>query len=596
MRNPVQEYSLARSMPIKALAAVLQGTSDMVSLIAAHTVLREKMEAVVAEKGMQAMQSAQAPKIKDKDLAMAQGLGASPADINVPMGGIVGGEGTFGTGAAGGGSVVAFQTGGLGALNMSGNELKNFIDAMTKKGVPPAQVNQIAQQAQAVAANNPGALRGFLKTAASRFGLGLSGGAGAMMGFTDALIASEKGGRPVTGATPGYNYPAEEMISGVEPGVVGPSTNKSSLDQLFSNIGAIMPSGLGAETRQADEIVKARARAAAAGYGQADTGGVPTQTLAGLEAAKAEIDKEKEAKPEGGLADIAAAKKERDTASNPFAMLNKAQAVVSAAMGPDVESAKNENPEEFMTSIMGAMKKAGVDFDMMKNQIADLRAEKEKLKGSKSEAANLRLLEAGLGILGGESPYAFVNIGKGASPALKGFAEDIKDIQKQSRMLDKETRELARMQNELALGTAKFGMESYERKQDRVARAREAKARNEAQLLSTVLGGEYQLKASQISAAREGDISREISQMPGKTRMEQVQNFYKASTRTTNPAEAAYIKTLETFATEDPGGRKLEKLKESNPALYARIKQDLATYGLRTGMITEKPDSGSIRN
>jgi hypothetical protein len=67
---------------------------------------------------------------------------------------------------------------------------------------------------------------------------------------------------------------------------------------LFSNIGAIMPSGIGAETRQADEIVKARARAAAAGYGQADTGGVPTQTLAGLEAVKAEIDKEKEDKAE----------------------------------------------------------------------------------------------------------------------------------------------------------------------------------------------------------------------------------------------------------------------------------------------------------
>jgi hypothetical protein len=520
---------------------------------------------------------------------MAQGLGASPADIDVPMGGIVGGEGTFGTGAAGGGSVVAFQTGGLGALNMSGNELKNFIDAMTKKGVPPAQVNQIAQQAQAVAANNPGALRSFLKTAASRFGLGLSGGAGAMMGFTDALIASEKGGRPVTGATPGYNYPAEEMISGVEPGVVGPSTNKSSIEQLFSNIGAIMPSGIGAETYGASDSAKAQERIAQAASGQGPD--VHSPKLGATETRRQEL--LKQAKPEGGLADIAAAKKERDTASDPFAMLNKAQAVVSAAMGPDVESAKNENPEEFMTGIMGAMKKAGVDFDMMKNQIADLRAEKEKLKGSKSEAANLRLLEAGLGILGGESPYAFVNIGKGASPALKGFAEDIKDIQKQSRMLDKETRELARMQNELALGTAKFGMESYERKQDRVARAREAKARNETQLLSTVLGGEYQLKASQISAAREGDISREISQMPGKTRMEQVQNFYKASTRTTDPAEAAYVKTLESYATEDPGGRKLERLKESNPALYARIKQDLATFGLRTSMITEKPDSGS---
>jgi hypothetical protein len=592
MRNPVQEYNIARSMPIQALAAVLQGKSDMVSLGVAHAALKEKMEAEVAKKGASAMQMAQAPKIKDKDLAMAQGLGASPADIDVPMGGIVGGEGTFGTGAAGGGSVVAFQTGGLGALNMSGNELKNFIDAMTKKGVPPAQVNQIAQQAQAVAANNPGALRSFLKTAASRFGLGLSGGAGAMMGFTDALVASEKGGRPVTGATPGYNYPAEEMISGVEPGVVGPSTNKSSLDQLFSNIGAIMPSGIGAETYGASDFAKAQERIAQAASGQGPD--VHSPKLGATETRRQEL--LKEAKPEGGLADIAAAKKERDTASDPFAMLNKAQAVVSAAMGPDVESAKNENPEEFMTGIMGAMKKAGVDFDMMKNQIADLRAEKEKLKGSKSEAANLRLLEAGLGILGGESPYAFVNIGKGASPALKGFAEDIKDIQKQSRMLDKETRELARMQNELALGTAKFGMESYERKQDRVARAQEAKARNKTQLLGTVLGGEYQLKASRISAAREGDTSREISQMPGKTRMEQVQNFYKASTRTTDPAEAAYVKALESYATDDPGGRKLERLKESNPALYARIKQDLATFGLRTGMITEKPSSGQIRN
>ena len=592
MRNPIQEYNIARSMPIQALANVLRGVSDMVSLGVAHAALKEKMEAEVAKKGASAMQMAGAPKVKDKDLAMAQGLGASPADVDVPMGGIVGGEGTFGTGAAGGGSVVAFQAGGLGALNMAGDELKSFIDAMVKKGVPPTQVTQFAQQAQNVATNNPGALKSFLKAAASRFGVGVSGGAGAMMGFTDALIASEKGGRPVTGATPGYNYPAEEMISGVEPGVVGPSTNKSSLDQLFSNIGAIMPSGIGAETYGASDFAKAQERIAQAASGQGPD--VHSPKLGATETRRQEL--LKQAKPEGGLADIAAAKKERDTASDPFAMLNKAQAVVSAAMGPDVESAKNENPEEFMTGIMGAMKKAGVDFDMMKNQIADLRAEKEKLKGSKSEAANLRLLEAGLGILGGESPYAFVNIGKGASPALKGFAEDIKDIQKQSRMLDKETRELARMQNELALGTAKFGMGSYERKQDRVARAQEAKARNKTQLLGTVLGGEYQLKASRISAAREGDISREISQMPGKTRMEQVQNYAKAITKKTNPVEAAYAKMLETFATEDPGGRKLKQLADSNPALYARIKEDLATFGLRTGMITEKPSSGPIRN
>jgi hypothetical protein len=107
--------------------------------------------------------------------------------------------------------------------------------------------------------------------------------------------------------------------------------------------------------------------------------------------------------------------------------------------------------------------------------------------------------------------------------------------------------------------------------------------------------GNISFKASRISAAREGDTSREISQMPGKTRMEQVQNYAKAITKKTDAAEAAYAKMLETFATEDPGGRKLKQLADSNPALYARIKEDLATFGLRTGMITEKPD-GSIRN
>jgi hypothetical protein len=604
MRNPVQEYSLARSMPIKALAAVLQGTSDMVSLIAAHTVLREKMEAVVAEKGMQAMQSAQAPKIKDKDLAMAQGLGASPADIDVPMGGIVGGEGTFGTGAAGGGSVVAFQTGGLGALNMSGNELKNFIDAMTKKGVPPAQVNQIAQQAQAVAANNPGALRSFLKTAASRFGLGLSGGAGAMMGFTDALVASEKGGRPVTGATPGYNYPAEEMISGVEPGVVGPSTNKSSLDQLFSNIGAIMPSGLGAETRQADEIVKARARAAAAGYGQADTGGVPTQTLAQMEA------------PEGGLADIAAAQARvpgvaqtqvAPSTVEPPLSFDDADKLAEQLMGKyKIEPGKRKEFTDFSKEYVDTLKNAGYDFDLVKNQVRELAKEKEALKGEKKEAQNLRLLEAGLGILGGESRHAFVNIGKGATPALQGLAKDLKEIKKTSRQLDKETMQLNLLQNQMAEGKVKYSQDRLDKQEDRFQRIVEKDMDNRLSLAKTLSsnavtkyatdkGADTSLKVAQIGATKEGDISREISQMPGKTRMEQVQNFYKASTRATDPAEAAYIKTLESYATEDPGGRKLEKLKESNPALYARIKQDLATYGLRAGMITEKPD-GSIRN
>jgi hypothetical protein len=56
-----------------------------------------------------------------------------------------------------------------------------------------------------------------------------------------------------------------------------------------------------------------------------------------------------------------------------------------------------------------------------------------------------RALEAGLGILGGESPYALTNIGKGSQAAVKGFAEDVKERRKQT---------LANMQLKLQLDEA----------------------------------------------------------------------------------------------------------------------------------------------
>jgi hypothetical protein len=553
MRNPVQEYSLARSMPIKALAAVLQGTSDMVSLIAAHTVLREKMEAVVAEKGMQAMQSAQAPKIKDKDLAMAQGLGASPADIDVPMGGIVGGEGTFGTGAAGGGSVVAFQPGG----------------SVYKQ---PTATPTFGGMMQRQAASAPGFMDKL------RQGLGAVGrfatSRGSLMGPSLML------------ATPDLNVGEEEYLA---------------LTKKLADMGypAEMIEAMSPEQRMAAAQGKLPT-------GQADTGGVPTQTLAQMEAPQ-----------EGGLADIAAAQARvpgvaqtqvAPSTVEPPLSFDDADKLAEQLMGKyKIEPGKRKEFTDFSKEYVDTLKNAGYDFDLVKNQVRELAKEKEALKGEKKEAQNLRLLEAGLGILGGESPYAFVNIGKGATPALQGLAKDLKEIKKTSRQLDKETMQLNLLQNQMAEGKVKYSQDRLDKQEDRFQRIVEKDMDNRLSLAKTLSSNavtkyatdksaDTSLKVAQIGATKEGDISREISQMPGNTRMEQVKNFYKASTRTTDPAEAAYIKTLETFATEDPGGRKLEKLKESNPALYARIKQDLATYGLRPGMITEKPDSGPIRN
>lgn len=47
--------------------------------------------------------------------------------------------------------------------------------------------------------------------------------------------------------------------------------------------------------------------------------------------------------------------------------------------------------------------------------------------GDKEKQGAMRFLQAGLGILGGASPYAGVNIGKGAEPAMAGAIADVKE-------------------------------------------------------------------------------------------------------------------------------------------------------------------------
>jgi hypothetical protein len=557
MANPFQEYEKARSAPIPVLIAVLNGQSDFIAdLGVAHAALKEKMQAEVAKKGAQAGQMAQAPKVRDKDIAMAQGLASTPADLNVPMGGIVGGEGEMTQTAAGGGSVVAFQPGG--SVYRQPTATPTFGGMMQRQAASaPGFMDKLRQGLGAVG-----------RFATSR---------GSLMGPSLML------------ATPDLNVGEEEYVAVIKK---------------LANMGypAEMIEAMSPEQRVAAAQGKLPT-------GQADTGGVPTQTLAQIEAPQA-APPEGAPAPGGGPAaptNVAQTQVAPSTVEPPLSF-DDADKLAEQLMGKyKIEPGKRKEFTDFSKEYVDTLKNAGYDFDLVKNQVKELAKEKEALKGEKKEAQNLRLLEAGLGILGGESPYAFVNVGKGATPALQGLAKDLKEIKKTSRQLDKETMQLNLLQNQMAEGKVKYSQDRLDKQEDRFQRIVEKDMDNRLSLAKTLSSNavtkyaadksaDTSLQVAQIGATKEGDISREISQMPGNTRMEKVKNFYKASTRATDPAQAAYIKTLEKYATEDPGGRKLEKLKESNPALYARIKQDLATYGLSTDMLKEKPDSGQIRN
>lgn len=90
----------------------------------------------------------------------------------------------------------------------------------------------------------------------------------------------------------------------------------------------------------------------------------------------------------------------------------------------------------------GSLSEAIADAKRARSEYRTLSPEElafaEYLKGSKprsaaemSQQGALRGLEAGLGIMAGESPYALTNIGKGSQAALKGYGEDLAAQRKQ---------------------------------------------------------------------------------------------------------------------------------------------------------------------
>ena len=80
-----------------------------------------------------------------------------------------------------------------------------------------------------------------------------------------------------------------------------------------------------------------------------------------------------------------------------------------------------------------------------------LKQQGEDSAKARQEAKYMRLLEAGLGIMGGTSQYALTNIGQGAIGAAKGFAEDVKGFRA-------EERERAKLLGSLGMEKEKLGI------------------------------------------------------------------------------------------------------------------------------------------
>jgi hypothetical protein len=168
-----------------------------------------------------------------------------------------------------------------------------------------------------------------------------------------------------------------------------------------------------------------------------------------------------------------------------------------------VGGAKDKVPtqDEAIGQFEGLLSKVGFDSQVYKKQQEQLAKEREGLKEDRKMAQNMRLLEAGLGIMAGRSPYAFVNIGAGATPAVKGLASDIKEIQKTQREYDKAVRDLDVKQNDLAMGKATGSQAIIDKAQKRVDDKENKLSDLQGRLANTMLSGEIQKEVQKMGGS-----------------------------------------------------------------------------------------------
>jgi hypothetical protein len=127
-----------------------------------------------------------------------------------------------------------------------------------------------------------------------------------------------------------------------------------------------------------------------------------------------------------------------------------------------------------------AIPRAGLSVEDFKRQQAafgitgdvdsDLKKQIDELaKGTKEErqqAKYMALLQAGLGIMGGTSPFALQNIAAGAQRGITQYAGDVKDIKAQERDLMKMRGELARAEDARKRGDFKAFMDAQSSAED----------------------------------------------------------------------------------------------------------------------------------
>jgi hypothetical protein len=105
---------------------------------------------------------------------------------------------------------------------------------------------------------------------------------------------------------------------------------------------------------------------------------------------------------------------------------------VTVPTAPQLDRAGYVGEQPTMSGIQSlrkqAYKEAGVSEELYDDMRKDIKSRLSDLPKEREDAVAHAMIMAGLGIAGGTSQFALQNIAQGAAPAMKGFREDVKEL------------------------------------------------------------------------------------------------------------------------------------------------------------------------
>jgi hypothetical protein len=186
-------------------------------------------------------------------------------------------------------------------------------------------------------------------------------------------------------------------------------------------------------------------------------------------------------------------------AKNTLASTQPAPPVVNP-YAVDTSIPKPFSVEEAMKRQQEAMQMAGVDPDFYKKQAAELLEQRDALKGERSEAGNLALIRAGLATMGGTSPFALVNLGKGAEAGVEQYTQDTRNIRAENRLLKQADLKLKEAQNAQQRGDAQGAIKAIQEREALIAQYNHYKMTTGATLEAARISAGTRTGAGQLPA------------------------------------------------------------------------------------------------